>query len=620
MMSYSFLKLDGAENLIPECRPSFNLLQSMIGVMKDEDLSRCSRELVEYKAESQPEFVEKEVDWHQVSELIDDQQFTPNMREGVTVYETAWEFAVKLYCSLKLSTKNAYKAICNWSAKHSLNLTSKKIHQLLSNARGVSGGKSIPATLWNTDRWVEEKNNRPAWKQIMIDSTKLLCDHVNGDGWNAQDNQQKLALRQLTHWQEGRYRCGNSYWWIKFSSPGMEHQEGLGRTCYCKTAHACGAPGCPDCALWQTERETAEWDWELAYGIQCPVVLQFSINSEHGPKDIKLATKKMVTRDSVKRDMDGCFGVFVPTAKDGYTLQLMLPLERANDGKSIQALAEQWSKVCRQLFNKHGQVKVTEPGLPAIELAVKLVLSAERDLFKLLVEESISAETAWSWFTCWVGKNPGAKGMNRVFHAPGFRRYRIELDNNPDLPPNKEETELDGISGNDEEEAEPEREFPRTWFSLESQVKKGNMLRVYDPYIQQQIYVEIGMDTIGSIPKEYLDPKTMKPLTQNATTQSMRAKSIQTGLSQAQSLTREIPLPPNGPSTVTAHIPDPWFSYNPEQRAIERGTFKGKKGEAARVDDNRVEQQAVLSLDQQLIVEKKMDPDMESNLLILKLF
>lgn len=632
------LKLEGAEKLINECKPTFNMLQSFGPIIDKIDLQRGKHTCIDYKAESQVSFSESEPDWHQITEVINQERYTPNTQTGVTLYETAWEFAVELFCKMKLNVKNAYKAICNWSETHKAKLTMSKIHQLLSNARAASGGKSIPGSLWHTDRWIREKNDRFNWKTIMIESTQKLRDYINGNGWTLQNAQQKLALRQLNHWEDSRIRCGINYWFIGFDSPGL---DGSDHRTFCKTSHACGSPACPECALWKTEQETNEWNWELAYGIQSPVVVSFEIGGLSGPEEMKLAVKKFAQRRSVKDLIDGCFGAFVPT-RSGYSLKLMVPLERANQDGYIQSLTEKWSIVCRKLFNTHGLVTVSEPGLPAIELAVELVMSAERELFRLLAEDEISCESAWKWFSRWVGSKPGAKGMNRVFHAPGWRRYRIEIEDDH-LPSNMEEGSLDGNSSS-EEEVTPEPNYPRTWHSLESQVKKGRMLRAYDPYIQQEIYLEPGS---GRIPPEYLDPKTMKPLSQLALPLDSRVQRDKTRLSD-----REIPLPANGPWEVKITIPDPisiWSPYSPEQRAKERGTWKGsparvkgpvkdpiqspskdsikstninelKKLEPAKVEDNRPAIYEQLTIDQKLYVEKKIDPDEESTKLILRMF
>lgn len=601
------LRLDGSHNLIEECKPGFNFLQSFIGLVGYENLNG-RHTVVDYKSESQVEFTEQDPDWHRIHEAMLDPRFSPS--ESKTPYEAAWEFAVELFCRMRIGIKNAYKAICDWGAKYSVRLTGSKVKQIISNARSTSGGRSIPDNLWHTERWIEDTNNRAKWKQIMIDATEILRQHISGSQWDAQNNHQKLAIRQLNHWQEGRMRCGINYWFQKFDSPGMQKFSENGGACYCKTAKACGAPACPECSLWQSERETAMWDWESAYGLQSPVLITFTVKPDSTPAMIKRAISMFSKRTGSGEIIRGCFGTFIPTTR-GYSLQLMLPLARANVNGSVQTLVEKWSSVCSKLYDCHGSVSVSEPGLPAIELAVKLVLDSERELFRLVADREVIPSVAWPWFANWIGTKPGAKGMNRVYHSPGFRQFRIE---EPELTSNTEDGSLDGIS-EEESDTEVESNFPRTWHSLESQVKRGGMLKLYDPYIQQEIYVDLGGNTTGMIPREYLDAKTMKPI--NAPTSGVQASPAKTGLTP-----KLIPIPPNGPMPVTITLPDPanlWSPYSPEQRARERGTWKGGRKQAV-LEENTMADHDVLTEDPRIIVEKKLDPDEESRSLILRMF
>lgn len=613
--------LDCANQPIYQCLPSWELQQSVLPLLQANHAAIKDTKHFESQPVielDRPEFQEKEADWDQIGCWVESERYTPESREEWSIKNMAWQFAVNLYTSLNLGTKSAYKALLQWSKYHLAKLTQNKILQILSNARAATAyGENIPSSLWRTERWTKEQSRREAVGEQLSRATNTLKLHATKNGWALQSESDRLALRQLHNWDEGRARCGNSYWWIRYNSPGLEHLKDFGVTSWCKTGHVCSCPACSNCALWESEKETADWDWEGAYGEQYPVVVEFSIGSDFDAKQVKQAVQKMVKRRSIIEAWDCCFGAFVPTVR-GYTLQLIMRADKVNQDWCIGEMTYKWAEICSQLFGKHGQVVIREPELPAIDCAIELILKAERELFRLIDEQLISPKTGWSWFCNWIGSKPGAKGMNRIFHGPGFRNHRLEIaDDKPDdeveeLSPNMGDPILDDISS--------EPDFPKTWFSLEKQFHKGYLYKVEDPYLNQTIYLDLGGYSLNSIPQEYINSVTGKALSGCASSARILDKSKRDKHGD-RGLTPES-VKPDGfeqwrPASQLQPV-NPWQTYSPETRAREKGTFKGKK--STTLESNQFMSAESLARKQGVEVAKKIDPDHESNLLALKFF
>lgn len=659
--TYSLEGFPGVGQTIPEVTPAPRFLQSLGLLVKDQSDLKAGQHNpncdATFQAEDIPAWTEQPADWQQIKGIVlNEPHWNPAKRsDASTPAQVAWEFGVQLYCKLKLSTKNAYRGLLEWAKRYEFPLTHNKAVGILSNARSMACATNpgaIPINLWQTDRWQLEKAKRGEIKATLSTATKILRAHLHDGGWAVHGEHEQLSLRQLNNWDEGRARCGNSYWWIKYDSPGLEHLKPAGTTAFCKTGHACNSPGCAECALFESERETGEWDWEAAYGVQLPYILTLTVDYNHGPKELKQAVSKMVKRRSIIRLWDGCFGVYAATVQ-GYSLQLMISREMAESNDFLQTTTEQWGIVCSQLFGKFGTATLSRQDKPAIDVAIDLCLLAERNLFSLIATRSIDPQTGWNWFTCWIGNKPGAKGMNRVFHAPGWRKFALKVDDKIDKLAGEElslNSELQLLTGNsaEEEEIEPERNFPRTWFSLESQVRKGFLLKAYDPYIQQTIYLDLGGQTKGSIPTEYVDPTTEKPIA-SYTLEASRSTgvSVDHGLSpQAKGFKSksksETSLPPEPEkftqwAPATGHIPAPvdlWSTYSPEDRARAKGTFKGPKVSSDNQHNRSPRQKAIEltpahfraeqtpELVEQLNLEvvKKINPDHSENLLGMRFF
>ena len=627
--------LDCKHQPIAQCLPSWELQQAVLpSLQKNHEQIKQLRHLEDQPEipVDRPSFVEQPANWDQIGCWIESDRYKPESREEWSIKNMAWQFATNLYTSLSIGTKSAYKALLQWSKHHLANLTQNKILQILSNARAATAyGNNIPSSLWKTDRWSREQARREAVKEQLSRATSILKAHATNNGWALQSEPDRLALRQLHNWDEGRARCGNSYWWIRYNSPGLEHLKDFGVTSWCKTGHVCSCPGCSDCALWESEKETAEWDWEGAYGEQFPILAEFSVTGDTDAKQLKQAVQKMVKRKSIQHAWGNCFGAFVPTQR-GYTLQLMIRPDMLNQDWCLGEMRYKWGEVCSELFGKFGQVIIREPELPALDLAIELILKAERELFRLIDEQVVSPQTGWKWFCNWIGSKPGAKGMNRIFHGPGFRNFRLDVDGDEseELSPNIGDPLLDGISSDDEDEVDEKSEpdFPKTWFSLEKQFNKGYLFKVEDPYLNQTIYLDLGGYSLNSIPLEYINHVTQKPLAGCASSTRILGKNSgvkqgDCGLSPGDEncQTRETPAPDGFKQWQPAKQPqpvNPWATYSPEQRAREKGTFKGKK--TTTLEANQFMSAETLTREQSLQVAKKIDPDYESSLLAVRLF
>lgn len=622
---------------IPEATPSWELMQGLLPYLQ---ANHAEIKATKHSPAPPPqkfgietvEYTPSPADWDQIGDWIQSDMYTPENRDDWEVKNKAWHFAANLFLSLKLCAKDAYRSLVQWSGWHKAGLTQNKILQTLSNARAMLCGYSNPpASLWKTDRWDREKCRREHLKEQLTSATGKLQAHATNNGWNAQTEADRLALRQLHNWNEGRARCGNSYWWVRYESPGLEHLREFGVTSFCKTGHVCSSPGCPDCALWETEKETADWEWERAYGIGLPVVVQFDIGPDVDAKTLKTVVARMVKRRRIQSHWYGCFGCYVPTS-NGYSLQLMMQPSIVNKPGVVAEMSELWNECCLNQLSKFGRVSISEPNLPAIDCAIELILKAERELFRLIDDGFISIATGWKWFCNWIGSKPGAKGMNRIFHAPGWRDFKAGLAEDEELNPNMLDPMLDDNSSESEEgvnQTVPDHDFPRTWFSLESQYHKGWLLKVEDPYLNQTIYLNLGGYNQADIPKEYLDTKTGKAVcyassAQHSNHSSKSEAGQDRGLSpRAQG---QIPQPAYQRREIKAVVPqplnpnfNPWQTYSPEARARAKGTFRGAKPETT-LADNQYMQPETLTREVGLSVHKKIDPDRESNLLALELF
>lgn len=532
-MEFSF-----GSNLIPEVTVPWVRAQQMGQLIPGSiiaDLKRCADRVIleDPPRPPDPEYIIEEANWDLIAE--EGKLYNPAVKTGKPA-DLCWEFACALYNKFHLSAKDAMRALREWSAKYHV-LALNKLKQILSNARNTAGSNA-PSSLWQTDRWIREKSRREHNREMFTRAARKLETHISGGGWNVGITEHdKLACRQIENWIEGRSRCGNSYWWIRYQSPGLEEIPGV--KTYCKTCHACGSPGCPECALQQTEREVAEWDWQAAYGIRFPKILDLWVSREFDVHDLKSLISKLTKRQAGMH-LEGCFGAFVPTP-EGYRLRIMVP---GTFTRYAQAeLCDAWVEVCRKYADKLGQSELRDSDLPAEEMAVELILKAERELFELVDRDRIDLPTAWKWFSAWIGSKPGSKGMNRVWHGPGFRKFRL-----PEITPNMEEDDMLDVNSDDDDE----EKFPRTWMSLESNAKKGFILKVFDPYLEQVVYMDPG-DRLSAIPSEY-KTEDGKPLNRKDHSKPQAPGSRLISGPAKRSFLAPVELPT-----------DPWTAWTPEQ-------------------------------------------------------
>lgn len=529
------------KSVIPEVRVPWVRAQQWAELIPGhmlEELRRCKKiaEIQEIKVEvPEPEpYITQKANWEEIEST--GKEYSPARRPEDNPKNLAWEFACNLYNRFKLSAKDALRALCEWSARY-YTLPYGKIKQILSNARNTAG-PNAPSSLWKTDRWLREKVRRDHTRDMLVRATKALSDHVTDSGWKVSlSEKEKLAARQLSQWAEGRSRCGNSYWWAKYQSPGLEEMPGV--ETYCKTCHACGSPGCSECALYQTEKEVGQWDWPAAYGIRFPKTLDLWVSRDFGIHELKSLVSKLTKRVS-GFPIHERFGAFIPTP-EGYRLRIIVPGNFSDSDYS--AVVSGWADVCRKYADTLGQAELSEVDMPAEELAVELILMAERELFELVDRGSVCPELGWKWFKAWVGDKPGAKGMNRIWHGPGFRNFRV-----PELTPNNDPDDmLDDNSGDES--------FPRTWASLESEVKKGYTFRVFDPYLKQVVYLSPGSERLVKIPSEYT-LENGKPLVsqENRTAENPRRRNNPGPAKPAKSVSEPLP-----------DINNHWTTWTPEQ-------------------------------------------------------
>ena len=452
-------------------------------------------------------------EWQKVRDLymqeryayVRDYNFSTQYRQGIIA-----QLVINLRAELSLGRKDTIKACMEWARVTGYSFTQKKIETIVFDLEiGTNYEKIAPGNerLWASDRWIKERESRGELFHTLnsaIDILKIAA----GSGWTNIGEHNDLARRNLSKLADGWKHCHQgSYWYQKIEDEGL---ASLGVETYFRSAAPCGTPACPFCSLVESEREVASYDHEAAYGLSLPVLLHVCAGKSDGPKTIKEMVKRWVKKSDAKDYLTGTFGAFIAT-ENGYELQIMLPHESSSPF-AIQELTRTWSEVGDKAelkatcsgtnWKNSNHTYTTTPHIPSAELALELTLASERSLFTLVASGKIDPQIAWEWWLDWVGTRPGIRGMNRVWHGPGFRQFKI-LDFIPTI-----EESIVGVKCKSEDEELTQGEepkFPRSHFSLESKARKGLAHRIFSPF--HGLGYVVGADPT-SIPLEY---KTWKP-------------------------------------------------------------------------------------------------------------
>lgn len=427
----------------------------------------------------------------------------------------AWQLAVNGFCELKLTTKACTRMVSEWLTLNKQSLSFKLLSATIFNAEQSSGDPLVPERSWANERWIRERDGRRYLSQILSAAIDRIRAKLTANQWSVGQHED-MAKRFLINLVEGWKRCNSGmYWWDQYISPGLGSLESQ---TFHRAQHSCGLPACPECSLYLSEQETSLYDWEDSFGHEFPALIHLRSRSTDSIKLLKEMVSRWRCKKSAIQNIQKTCGLWIPTEK-GYELQILIPRSRLTVTAQHE-ISNSWSEVGD---NKRMKLKLnrrdnsnhayfTFPDLPAPELFTELTLKAERELFILTSLDQVSPEQAWNWILDWTATEPGKKSMNRVWHGPGFRDHKnVECSSHdhPELPPSNDQDPVDWkvvslevpLTTHLPGENSVAKQFPRSWFSLESKRRNNRAYRLWDPYIMEFSY--IVTDNPELIPSEY---------------------------------------------------------------------------------------------------------------------
>jgi hypothetical protein len=437
------------------------------------------------RAPREPLMIDYDPDWQDVIDLYSRNQYKFNRDYQFSVnYKqlTITHLVTNLRAELCLSRKDTIRACMEWATKTGYKFTQSKIESIVFDLElGSMMEKIAPGNekLWHGERWVVERGTRNQRTESLSNAIQKMKSASGSNSWTVGEHHD-LARRNLNKLEDGWKHCNHrSYWYQPLEDEGLL-AAGISAKTYFSSCAPCGTVACPHCSFLETEKEVAQYSHEEAYGTRIPILVHVCGGLQDGPKRLKEMVRRWVKKSGAAEFLENTCGAYVAT-KNGYELQIMLPNDSSANW-AVQELTRTWEevgdrqvKVCErrgESWTNKNHIYTTEHNVPAAVLAFDLTLQSERALFDLVDGDLVAPELAWQWWLDWTGSKPGVRGMNRVWHGPGFRQFKI-----PDFRPTIEEDIVGDKSGDIQEP-----KYPRSHFNLESKEKKGQAVRIYSPY------------------------------------------------------------------------------------------------------------------------------------------